>query len=44
MADTYQLSFTAEEIDTMLGSIGDIDAALDAILAIQEALMGGDSV
>mgnify|MGYP006945410677 CR=1 FL=1 len=24
--------------------VGDMDAALDAILAIQEALMGGDSV
>lgn len=42
MADTYQLSFTAEEIDTMLANIGDVDAALDAILAIQNKLIGGD--
>ena len=42
MADTYQLSFTAEEIDNMLANIGDIDAALDAILAIQNELIGGD--
>lgn len=40
--DEYILPYTGEEIARMLGCIGDIETALDGIIAIQNELIGGD--
>lgn len=39
MNETYELSYTGEEIEAMLGQIGDIKTALEEIIALQEELM-----
>lgn len=44
MGNEYELSYTAEEIDEILSNVGDIDTALDSIIAIQNKLIGGDDV